>query len=81
VILSTTETLEKLNIFIEKFKVNNYPFVFIGKDYKYELGRVFQPKTIPVLVFYNKAAKFKAINQGQVSKKQLLKWLKEQNNN
>ena len=75
IILSSTETIEKLKVFAAKFKVNNYPFVHLVKDALYTFGKIYQPNTIPVLAFYNKEQKFVAIKQGQASKAEILRAL------
>lgn len=75
-VLSSIETLEKNRIFYNKFHLENYPFVHLGKDFKYIFGAYFQPTTIPVLAFYNKRKEFVLLNQGNAAKKTILKALK-----
>jgi hypothetical protein len=75
VILATGEPLHKLKTFKEKYELDKYPFIFIGKDYKYFFGGYFQPRTIPVLAFYNKEQKFVSLHQGNATKKQVQKSL------
>jgi hypothetical protein len=75
-VLSSIETLEKNKIFYDKFRLGDYPFVHLGKDFKYFFGGYFQPATIPVLAFYNKKKEFVQINQGNTGKKTILKALK-----
>lgn len=77
IILSTTETLEKLNIFYKKFNLQQYSFVIPGKDHHYLFGKLFQPKTIPVLAFYDSKQQFISLHQGNISKKTILKELKK----
>jgi thiol-disulfide isomerase/thioredoxin len=74
-VLSSIETIEKNNIFYKKFHLENYPFVHLGKDYKYLFGKYFRPTTIPVLAFYNKKKEFVLINQGNAAKKVIVKAL------
>lgn len=74
-LLSSTETLAKIKLFCDKFHLEKYPNIFIGKDHKYFFGGFFQPKTIPVLAVYNAANKLVFFNQGNVSRKQLQKIL------
>ena len=76
-VLSSIETIEKNNIFCKKNNLENYPFVHLGKDYKYLFGKYFRPTTIPVLAFYNKKREFVLINQGNAAKKLVLGALKE----
>jgi thiol-disulfide isomerase/thioredoxin len=76
-VLSSTETLAKLKLFYDKNHLEKYSGVRIGKDYKYFFGGFYQPKTIPVLAFYNAGKQLAFFNQGNVSKKQLLKVLKQ----
>ena len=77
VILTSTETLQKIKIFYDKFHLENYPLIHIGKDHKYFFGGFYQPKTIPVLAFYNKQKQLVYFNQGNVKKKQVLDALKK----
>ena len=76
-VLSSIETIEKNKAFYNKYHLENYPFVHLGKDYKYLFGKYFQPTTIPVLAFYNTKKEFVLINQGNASKKVILKALKD----
>ena len=75
VILATGEPLHKIKTFREKYELDKYPFIFIGKDFKYFFGGYFQPRTIPVLAFYNKEQKFVSLSQGNATKKQVQKSL------
>jgi hypothetical protein len=77
VILASTETLQKIKIFYDKFHLENYALIHIGKDHKYFFGGFYQPKTIPVLAFYNKQNELVYFNQGSVKKKQILDALKK----
>jgi thiol-disulfide isomerase/thioredoxin len=77
VILSSTETLPKIKSFYDKFHLEKYPLIRIGKDYKYFFGGFFQPKTIPVLAFYNKQNQLVYFNQGNVKKNTILQALKK----
>ena len=76
-VLSSIETIGKNNIFYQKNHLENYPFVHLGKDYKYLFGKYFRPSTIPVLAFYNKRKEFVLLNQGNASKKLIVKALKD----
>ncbi|MEI7733882.1 MAG: hypothetical protein WCI49_00390 [Ferruginibacter sp.] len=77
VILSSTETLQKIKTFYDKFHLEKYPLIRIGKDYKYFFGGFFQPRTIPVLAFYNKQNQLVYFNQGNVKKSTILQALKK----
>lgn len=72
IILSSTETLPKLKAFSDKYHLDKYPMIHIGKDHKYFLGGFYQPKTIPVLAFYNAQNQLLYFNQGNLKKDQLL---------
>jgi thiol-disulfide isomerase/thioredoxin len=76
-ILTSTETLQKLKIFYDKFHLEKYPSINIGKDFKYFFGGFYQPKTIPVLAFYNKKKQLVYFNQGSVKKAAMLSALKK----
>ena len=75
-ILTATETLGKIKIFYDKFHLEKYPWIHIGKDYKYFFGGFYQPKTIPVLAFYNIHNQLVYFNQGNVKKKEITEALK-----
>ena len=76
-LLTSTETLQKLKPFYNKYHLEKYPWVHIGKDYKYFFGGFYQPKTIPVLAFYNKQGQLVFFNQGNVKKKEIVRALKK----
>lgn len=75
-ILSSTETLDKIKTFCDKYHLERYPMIHVGKDHKYFLGGFYQPKTIPVLAFYNAQNQLLYFNQGSLKKDQLLNALK-----
>jgi thiol-disulfide isomerase/thioredoxin len=77
VILTSSETLNKIKTFYDKFHLEKYPLIHIGKDYKYFFGGFYQPKTIPVLAFYNPQKQLVYFNQGNVKKKEILEALKK----
>jgi thiol-disulfide isomerase/thioredoxin len=76
-ILTSTETLDKIKAFYQKFQLDKYPRIHIGKDHKYFFGGFYQPKTIPVLAFYNAQKQLVYFNQGNVKKKQIVDALKK----
>ena len=76
-VLTSTETLPKIKLFYNKFHLEKYPWIYIGKDHKYFLGVFYKPKTIPVLAFYNKQKQLVYFNQGNVKKKQIIDALKK----
>jgi len=77
IVLSSIETHEKNRIFYNKFHLEKYPNVYLGRDHKYFFGGYFRPKTIPVLAFYDKQKQFVLLNQGNMKKKQVGQALKE----
>ncbi|HMK03914.1 MAG TPA: hypothetical protein VK489_06980 [Ferruginibacter sp.] len=76
IVLSSIETHEKNRIFYNKFHLEKYPSVYLGKDHKYFFGGYFRPKTIPVLALYDKQRHLLLLNQGNMKKKQIEKALK-----
>lgn len=76
IILSSNETQVKNSIFFNKNHLEKYPSIHLGKDFKYFFGTYFQPKTIPVLAFYNPKKQLVFFNQGNVKKKQVEQALK-----
>lgn len=75
-IMATTETLGKIKAFSDAFGLGRYPDIHLGKDRKSFFGGYFQPRTIPVLAFYDKNGRFVAMHQGNVKKKQMLQALR-----
>lgn len=71
IILSSIETHEKNRIFYNKNQLEKYPFVHLGKDFKYFFGSYYRPNTIPVLAFYNPQKQLTFFNQGEVKRKQI----------
>jgi thiol-disulfide isomerase/thioredoxin len=76
-ILASTESIGKLKTFADKFQLGNYWWIHIGKDTKYFFGGFYQPKTIPVLAFYNKKQQLVYFNQGNVKKKAIIDALQQ----
>lgn len=76
IILSSIETHEKNRIFYNKNHLEKYPFVHLGKDFKYFFGGYYRPNTIPVLAFYNPQKQLLFFNQGEVKRKQVEEVLK-----
>ncbi len=74
-ILVADETLQKLKIFYNKFHLEKYPWINIGKDYKHFFGPFYRPKTVPVLIFYNNQKNLKSYKQGNISEKEINKAL------
>jgi len=68
-ILSSIETMEKNRIFYNKFHLEKYPFVHLGKDHKYFFGGYYRPNTIPVLAIYNQRKELLFFNQGNTKRK------------
>ncbi len=75
IILSSIEPLGKNRIFYNKNHLEKYPFVHLGKDYKYFFGGYYRPNTIPVLALYNNQKQLVLFNQGHTKKKQILEAL------
>ena len=76
-LLTATETLQKIKVFYNKFHLEKYSWINIGKDYKYFFGGFYQPKTIPVLAFYNKQKQLVYFSQGNVKKAAIIDALKK----
>jgi thiol-disulfide isomerase/thioredoxin len=77
IVLASTQPVYKIKIFCEKYNLTNYPNVYAAKDNSWFLGKFYQPKTIPVLAFYNKKNQFTFISQGNAGKEQILDALKK----
>jgi len=77
IIMLSIETLQKNKTFYNTNHLEKYPFIHLGKDYKYFFGGFFRPTTVPVLVFYNKKRQFILINHGDTKKKMVLDAIKE----
>jgi hypothetical protein len=76
IILSSIETHEKNRIFYNKFHLEKYPYVHLGKDHKYFFGGYYRPNTIPVLAIYNAKKELVLFNQGNTKKKLIEQALK-----
>jgi thioredoxin-related protein len=70
-ILSSIETHEKNRVFYNKFQLQKYSFVHLGKDYKYFFGGYYRPVTIPVLAIYNNKGELVFFNQGNTKRKKI----------
>jgi thiol-disulfide isomerase/thioredoxin len=77
IIIASTLPIYKIKLFCEKYKLANYANIYPLKDNSWFLGKFFQPKTIPVLAFYNKQNQFTFISQGNATKEQILEALKK----
>ena len=75
IVMSSIEPLAKNKDFYNKNHLEKYPFIFMGRDFKYTLGTFYQPKTIPVLAFYNAEKQLIFSNQGDAKKKEIKKVL------
>ena len=75
IVMSSIEPLAKNKDFYNKNHLEKYPFIFMGRDFKYTLGTFYQPKTIPVLAFYNAEKQLIFSNQGDAKKKEVKKAL------
>ena len=69
--------LEVNRAFYKKNKLEKYPYIHLGQDYKGFCIPYYTPQTIPVLIFYNKKKEFVSIHQGNADKKIILKAIKE----
>ncbi len=76
-ILTSTEPLYKIKEFYDKYHLEKYKWIHVGKDHKYFFGGFYRPKTIPVLAFYNKQKQLTYFNQGNVKKKEIVQALKK----
>ena len=76
-ILCSIETLAKNRDFYKRNHLEDYPFVHLGQDYKFYFGGFFQPRTIPMLAFYNKKGQFVLINNGNTKKEMIIDALKD----
>lgn len=63
--------------FHKKYKLEKYPFIHLGQDYKGFCIPFYIPHTVPVLVYYNKEKQFISIKQGNADKKEILAALKD----
>ena len=77
IILASTLPIYKIKEFSARYKLSNYADIHVCKDNSWFLGKFFQPKTIPVLAFYNKQNQFTFLSQGNASKAQILEALKK----
>ena len=77
IVLASTLPIYKIKEFCNKFHLEKYPNIYPCKDNSWFLGKFFQPRTIPVLAFYNTKKQFTFISQGNATKEQILDALKK----
>ncbi len=72
IVLASTLPIYKIKEFCKKYELSKYANIYPCKDNSWVLGKFFQPRTIPVLAFYNKQKQFSFISQGNATKEQIL---------
>ncbi len=77
IVLVSTLPIYKIKEFCKKYQLEKYPNIYPCKDNSWFFGKFYQPKTIPVLAFYNPQKQFTFISQGNASKQQILDALKK----
>jgi hypothetical protein len=77
IVLASTLPIYKIKAFGEKYGLAAHANIYMCKDNSWFLGKFFQPRTIPVLAFYNKENQFTFISQGNATKEQILNALKQ----
>ncbi|MBS1509830.1 MAG: hypothetical protein JST86_03265 [Bacteroidetes bacterium] len=71
-VMASTESFAKIKVFYDKYHLENFPSIHVGKDTKWALGVFFKPKTVPELIFYDAGGRWTFLNQGALKKKELL---------
>ncbi|MDF2190531.1 thioredoxin-like domain-containing protein [Paraflavitalea sp. CAU 1676] len=73
----THDPLERLRVFREYYKTDNYPNFHLGWDYQYSFLKLYKPTATPYFVLYDKKKKLKVVHGGEVSASMLLSFLKD----
>lgn len=76
IVMATTLPLEKIKEFIRRFKLNDHPNFFIGRDNAMFLGIYFDLHSIPLLAIYNKKDELINVFEGGAKWKKLAEALK-----
>lgn len=76
IVMISVETMQKNKLFYDKYKLQQYPFIHFGRDFKYFCLSYFNPGTVPILVFYDKKGQLLSLKQGNVKKEEILEVLK-----
>jgi len=72
IVLSSVETQEKNKEFYDKFHLEKYPFIHLGKEYAYFFGGYYRPSTIPFIAIYNPKKQLVFFSHGPASKAQVV---------
>lgn len=75
-VLISIETLENTRHFYNRYHLQYYPFIHIGKDHQRFFISYFRAQTIPVLAFYDKKKSLVFFNQGDASENEIREALK-----
>ncbi len=75
-VLISIETLENTRHFYNRYHLDRYPFIHIGKDFKRFFISYFRAETIPVLAFYDKKKSLVLFKQGDASESEIREALK-----
>ena len=76
VVMISVESLQMNKIFYQKNHLEKYPFIHLGRDFKFFCISYFKPTTVPVLIFYNKKNELIAVKKGNATKEDILDILK-----
>jgi thiol-disulfide isomerase/thioredoxin len=72
----SNDTLEKIKIFHDYFRLGNFKNIIIGRDSKYVFISHYRPKGTPTIVLFNKQKEVYAYMTGKMSVDNLLHYIK-----
>ena len=73
IVMATLHTLDKMNEFVAKYRLNELPNVVVGRDMYYLMPSYYNIKNLPYLAFYNKKGELIKGFEGSMSVEKILK--------
>lgn len=73
IVMATYQPLETLMAFKQKYGLEKYPNILVGRDTQYFLPSFFGVKSLPFLAFYNKKWDLLSVHQGNLKPADFLK--------
>ena len=73
IVMSTLASITEMNLFSEKYKLNQYKNIVVVKDISYFLPTFYQFRNLPFLAFYDKKQKLISEFSGSLSIERVLK--------
>jgi len=74
--LVTNDPIERMQVYDKMYKLDKYPNIILGRDYKYFFPVHFKNAAPPYLVVYDRHKVIKAVFTGETSAGQLIAFIK-----